>query len=38
MKAGGLFNGVIVADPKFRDVKTRDFTLADDSPAKALGF
>ena len=28
MKAGGLFNGVIVADPKFRDVKTRDFTLA----------
>ena len=38
MKAGGLFNGVIVADPKFRDVKARDFTLADDSPAKALGF
>ncbi|MCS7070839.1 MAG: right-handed parallel beta-helix repeat-containing protein, partial [Anaerolinea sp.] len=28
----------IVADPRFKDVKTFDFTLASDSPALALGF
>jgi len=38
MKEGGLFAGAIIADPKFKDPKNRDFTLADDSPAKILGF
>ncbi len=38
MQAGGLFAGVIVADPKFADPERGDFTLAEDSPAKALGF
>ncbi|MBT3376814.1 MAG: right-handed parallel beta-helix repeat-containing protein [Lentisphaerae bacterium] len=28
----------VVADPKFADLENRDFTLAEDSPALALGF
>ena len=28
----------IIADPGFADIVGRDFTLADDSPALALGF
>ena len=28
----------VVADPKCRDIENRDFTLADDSPALAMGF
>ena len=38
MKEGGLFNGVIIADPKFKDPMNGDFTLAEDSPAHQLGF
>ena len=38
MRAGGLFNGVIIADPQFRSPSTRDFTLLPGSPAEKLGF
>lgn len=34
----GLEEGSVTADPKFRDVKAKDFTLMNDSPAFALGF
>lgn len=35
---GGQDSGSIVADPKFKDVDSRDFTLLPDSPAISLGF
>ena len=38
MKARGLFNNVLVADPGFADPKNGDFTLPDDSPAYDIGF
>ena len=34
----GLELGSIYADPKCKDAKNGDFTLAEDSPAFALGF
>lgn len=37
-KAAGLDRHSRVADPRFRDYKSRDFTLPKDSPAAALGF
>ncbi len=38
MQAGGLYAGVLIADPLFRDPSHRDFTLLPGSPAAALGF
>ncbi len=38
MQEGGLFAGVIIADPMFVDAKNRDFRLRAGSPAAALGF
>lgn len=38
MQNSGLYNGVIIADPMFRDPENRDFTLNPDSPAHGLGF
>jgi hypothetical protein len=37
-QAMGYDTHSIVADPKFADAAQRDFTLGDDSPARALGF
>jgi hypothetical protein len=37
-QASGHDQDGLVADPKFRDPENGDFTLADDSPALALGF
>ena len=34
----GHDEGSIIADPKFADPKSKDFTLAKDSPVWALGF
>lgn len=38
LRARGMEEGSIVADPLFADARGRDFTLSDDSPAYALGF
>ena len=38
LKALGFDRHSVAADPKFRDWKTGDFSLASDSPAFALGF
>ncbi|MBQ2707032.1 MAG: right-handed parallel beta-helix repeat-containing protein, partial [Clostridia bacterium] len=38
MQAGGVFAGVIIADPKFVDAENFDLRLEADSPAIALGF
>ncbi len=38
MKAGGLYNNVLIADPLFKDPKNGDFTLPDNSPAYDIGF
>ncbi len=37
-KAAGLEDGSVIADPLFRDAANYDFTLADNSPAKLIGF
>lgn len=37
-QALGLEQGSVYADPKCKDLKNFDFTLAEDSPAYALGF
>jgi hypothetical protein len=37
-QAAGQDRGSLVADPKFADPAAGDFTLAADSPARALGF
>lgn len=34
----GLEDGSIVTDPKFKYYENNDFTLAEDSPALAMGF
>ena len=38
MSARGLYNNAVYADPVFRDIENRDFTLAENSPALATGF
>ena len=38
MTARGYYNNAVFADPVFRDVENRDFTLAENSPALATGF
>ncbi len=37
-KERGFEFGTVLADPKFADPENGDFTLAEDSPAFALGF
>ncbi len=38
MKAAGLFNNVLIADPLFKDAENYDFTLSENSPAFDIGF
>ena len=38
MTARGYYNNAVFADPVFRDVENRDFTLAENSPALTTGF
>jgi len=34
----GYDTHTLIADPKFRDICSRDFSLEEDSPALSLGF
>ncbi len=38
MVARGYYNNAVFADPLFRDLECRDFTLAENSPALEMGF
>ena len=38
MTARGYYNNAVYADPLFRDIENRDFTLAENSPAFETGF
>lgn len=38
MKGKGYYNNGVFADPLFKDAESRDFTLADNSPAIEAGF
>lgn len=38
MTVRGYYNNAVYADPVFRDIENRDFTLAENSPALATGF
>ena len=38
MYGRGYYNNAILADPLFKDVENRDFTLAENSPALETGF
>ena len=38
MTASGYYNNAVYADPLFKDVENRDFTLAQNSPALDTGF
>lgn len=38
MTARGYYNNAVYADPLFRDIENRDFTLAENSPALDTGF
>lgn len=38
MVARGYYNNAVFADPLFKDIKNRDFTLSESSPALDMGF